>query len=95
MISNNTLTSVSKIDDSPLSQFSQSNLFFDGGQAFSPVQPGMPGKFYDRNMDSSLFHQDRKPKLPFGTCQQKPPVFENNAPLFKAQTQKPPIGQRS
>jgi hypothetical protein len=62
-------------------------------QAFSPVQPGMPAQFYDPNIDSSLLHQDRKLHFPFGTWQQKPPVFENNALPSKAPTQNPPIGQ--
>lgn len=95
MIPNNTEILSSKVDDSPLTQFSQSNLFFDGGQAFSPIGPGMPGLFCDPNMVSSLLHQDQKLHLPIGTCPQKPPVFENSALSFEALTQNPLIAQRS
>jgi hypothetical protein len=45
MIGNNTGTLDSKVDHSPLTQFSQSNLFLDGWQAFSPVNPGMPAQY--------------------------------------------------
>jgi hypothetical protein len=95
MIPNNTEKLSSKVDDSPLTQFSQSNLLLDGRQAFSPFGPSMPALFYDPNMVSSLLHKDQKLQLPIGTCPQKPPVFENSALPFEAPTQNPLIAQRS